>query len=962
MTTHSRLGIVATALVVIAAFPELAGRGGTAGFTVTFPLEQQLDSLVPAVAPVLTPRPAAVAGVARPVVSLNGTWQFSPADGVAARPIEVPGEWAMQGFEVPAGGFAAYTRQFEVPADWEGKAVKLRFDAVHAVSEVLVNGLAVGGHEGGFVPFELDVTKAVHPGVNEIVVRVQSESIADSVACISQYAAHQVGGLIRKVTLFAVPPAYVSKLWYAAVVTGADARLVVHTEVAAAGAGAGVVVAHRLVDPSGRRVATARGDVPMLVKAARLWTPETPDLYLLETTMTVGGKPVQVLRQRLGLREVRVVGNRVLVNGHPIKLVGINRHEVHPLRGRSLTPELCRRDAELFRAANVNLVRTSHYPPSEEFLDACDELGIFVESEAAICWVQHGASPYWKTNDHLNPKFFPYLLRATRDNIAAHAVHPSVLMWSLGNESLWTPLFAKVLEVAKTDDPTRPFTFHDQAWGDYNNAGSTADIANYHYPGEDNSGEWSRLPRPVWFGEYAHLQCYNRRELVTDPWIREDWGRPLARMVDLMWEQPGALGGAIWSGVDDVFHMPNGDIRGYGHWGPIDGWRRQKPEWLGMKNAYTPFRVLKAEVAPGRPIVLTVQNRFSFTDLGGVRLAWNVNGGATSVLKTTLAPHAKGVVTIPVKRGKAGDRVTLTVTDRRGVEVAREVFTIPGAPVSSAGARPAPAYAGNPLAALSRATEAIELPEQFRVLRPLPMVLPLNDEGGSTGPAGRQLANEIDPFTPVPPDSVVSGPDIRGADVVYGVSSAGVSGSISIRPVGDAGEFEVSYRLDVLADVDPRQWGLVFTLPLEFDTLRWVRDAQWSWYPEDHIGRPAGTAHADQVARRIIEEPGKALTGPWSLDANALGTNDFRSTKGRIREAGLSARDGRSFQVVSSDASQSVRAWVDGDRIRLLVAGFNTGGDDHFFDTHYAAERRPLKKGATISSSFRLVLRKSLRE
>jgi beta-galactosidase/beta-glucuronidase len=124
----------------------------------------------------------------------------------------VPGEWAMQGFEVPPGGFATYTREVEVPADWSGTIVKLRFDAVHAVCEVLVNGQAVGGHEGGFVPFELDVTKAIRPGRNEIRVRVQSESIADAVSCISQYAAHQVGGLIRKVTLFAVPQASVSTL------------------------------------------------------------------------------------------------------------------------------------------------------------------------------------------------------------------------------------------------------------------------------------------------------------------------------------------------------------------------------------------------------------------------------------------------------------------------------------------------------------------------------------------------------------------------------------------------------------------------------------------------------------------------------------------------------------------------------------------------------------------------------
>jgi beta-galactosidase len=962
MSDKSRLRILAATLVVFAACPQPAGPAGTRVSAAALSLEQQLDALVVTARPQLTPRPAIVAGVAKPLMSLSGSWEFSPANRVPARPIEVPGEWAMQGFEVPAGGFATYTREVEVPADWQGQTVKLRFDAVHAVCEVVVNGQSVGGHEGGFVPFELDVTKAIHPGRNEIVVRVQSESIADSVSCISQYAAHQVGGLIRKVTLFAVPTAHVSNLWYETTVAGGDARVVVHTELPSSVAGSGLVVDHRLLDQSGRRAAVAGGDAPLLVKAARLWTPETPDLYVLETTLRAGGKPMQILRQRVGLREVRVTGNRVFVNGRPIKLVGINRHEVHPLRGRSLTPELCRRDAELFRAANVNLVRTSHYPPSEEFLDACDELGIFVESEAAICWVEHGASPYWKTNNHLDPKFFPYLLRATMENIAAHRTHPSVLMWSLGNESLWTPLFAKVLEVAKKDDATRPFTFHDQAWGGYNNAGSTADIANYHYPGENNSAEWSKLSRPVWFGEYAHLQCYNRRELMTDPWIREDWGRPLVRMVDLMWEQPGALGGAIWSGVDDVFHMPNGDIRGYGHWGPIDGWRRQKPEWLGMKNAYTPFRVFKSDVAPDRPIVLTVQNRFNFTNLRDARITWATSGGGRGTVKASLEPHGKGTVTVPVKGARAGDKVTLTVTDRRGVEVAREVFTVPDPLEATAPAQPDRPPTGAPLAALARAAEAIGLPEQYRMLRPLPMLLPLNDEGGNTGPAGRQLANEIEPFTAVPPDTVVSGPESRGADLVYRVSTAGVSGSISIRPVSDAGAFDVSYRLEILADVDPRQWGLVFTLPLEFDTLRWVRNAQWSWYPDDHIGRPAGSAHADAVARRVIEEPGKALTGPWALDANALGTNDFRSTKGHVREAGLSARDGRSFQVVSPDASQSVRAWVDGDRIRLLVAAFNTGGDDHFFDTHYAAERRPLKKGATISSSFRLVLRKSLRE
>jgi len=375
----------------------------------------------------------------------------------------------------------------------------------------------------------------------------------------------------------------------------------------------------------------------------------------------------------------------------------------------------------------------------------------------------------------------------------------------------------------------------------------------------------------------------------------------------------------VWSGVDDVFHMPNGDLKGYGHWGPIDGWRRQKPEWLGMKNAYTPFRVLKADVAAARPIRLTVQNRFNFTNLKDTRIAWERNGTSMGVLNADIEPHATGDVVIP-----------------------------------AAGAR-----AGDPLAALAAATREIGLDDEHRLLRPVPMVLPLNREGGVATGAGTQLANEIAPFTPISANTVLSAGERRGDEVVFTVSGSEIVGTISVRPTGERGAFDISYRLEVLADVNPRQWGLVFTLPRPFDTLRWTREAQWGWYPDDHIGRPTGTARANPVARRLVEEPRGVMTGPWSQDANALGTNDFRSTKAQIREASLTALDGRTFQVFSPDASQAVRAWVDGDRIRVLVAGFNTGGHDQFFATHYAAERRPLAKGAAIASTFRIVLARS---
>jgi hypothetical protein len=188
-----------------------------------------LDKLVLPL-PRITPRPARVEGVASPLLSLNGTWQFAAGEAAAFKPIEVPGEWAMQGFTVPAGRAGRYRHKFTLPADWRGKNVRLRFDAVHAVCGVRVNGKDVGGHEGGFVPFEFDVTRFVGTGENTLEVDVRSESVADSIACMSQYAAHQVGGIVRKVSLLCLPSTHLARQWHETKVDGTAVRLTIHSE------------------------------------------------------------------------------------------------------------------------------------------------------------------------------------------------------------------------------------------------------------------------------------------------------------------------------------------------------------------------------------------------------------------------------------------------------------------------------------------------------------------------------------------------------------------------------------------------------------------------------------------------------------------------------------------------------------------------------------------------------------
>ena len=304
------------------------------------------------------------------------------------------------------------------PPTGAGQRIKLRFDTVHSDCRVFVNGREVGAHEGCFTAFELDLTDAVKPGRNTLALAVKNESIADTLASATQYAAHQLGGITRKVQLFALPPV---NLAGQIVETKFDekfenATLALKLSVAdeSPAQATGRISVRATLFAGAKTVVTATRDVPagsgavelsLPVAAPKKWDSEHPNLYLLKTELLAGDRLMEEISQRVGFRQIEVRGNQLFVNGTPVKLRGACRHEVDPMRGRSLTPETWRQDAELFRAANVNYIRTSHYPPPEEFLDWCDEYGFFVECEAPLCWVQHGANSIWQKWNYQDKSF-----------------------------------------------------------------------------------------------------------------------------------------------------------------------------------------------------------------------------------------------------------------------------------------------------------------------------------------------------------------------------------------------------------------------------------------------------------------------------------------------------------------------------------------------------------------------------
>lgn len=916
--------------------------------------------------PRLSPRPAET-------VSLNGTWQLQ-----GRFPVKVPGELVMQGYPVHEAETMVYSRLLDIPAAWKGQRIKVRFDAVSSHATVLVNGVEIGTHEGGFAPFEFDITHALRGVRDTLTVKVQALTVSDYLGCVSQYAVHTVAGMLRKVSLFALPPVNIADL---TVVTAFDkdyknATLRINSGIAnESGENASTALRFKLKDASGHTVfvktteetpAVPRANLPQAhafaVKAPRHWSPESPYLYHLQVELLQGGTPVHVTSQKIGFRQVEVRGNELLVNGRPVKLRGVNRHDAHPLTGRSLAPGLDLQDALLFRNANCNYIRTSHYPPSEEFLQAADSLGLFVESEAALTWIQHHASPIWQIWNYTDEKFLPVMIAANAGNIAAGKNHPSVIIWSLGNESRWSPLWVKVNAFVKQMDASRPTTFHDQCWGDFNNAGSKADIAVHHYPGIDGASAAARSARPVLFGEYAHLACYNRRELATDPGVRAAYGAPLVMFYDSIYHYKGSLGGAIWSGVDDIFHLPGGEIVGYGPWGPVDAWRRPKPEYTGMKKAYEPvrFTVLRDE---GAQLELKIENRYDFTSLENVSITAN---GAR--LATKIAPGKSGIVRIRKKNGA----VHLKVTDPRGFVCVEELYRdavpevrqqrimnvewkeVPGGfEVNQGPYTWTISKTKGLIGSLRRGSDTLMLQG------PVICVVPMNsDDGGKPNVAGETYQANIHPLktyplytlfaTKITPSVSSTGARIE-ADLVFTTGKGR-----QIYQFTTSGELIVSYEMKYEGkDNNPYQYGLLFRLPRHYEKMKWERKGEFTVYEADDIARTSGEALLNARNTGTVEVHGEHPAGSWKDDANELGSNDFRSTKRNVTRVTLTGRNGNPLTLQSAGKQHS-RTWLQDGSVHWLIADYTNNGSEKFYSTPHSNGRinirnQQLKGTTTIS-------------
>lgn len=870
-------------------------------------------SHTPDAEPRLLPTPESVSGVDAPVTVLTTGWVYctQPDQGFAApdadvsdwAQITVPGEPSMQGFSVSSdveAGYRLTLPRIVVPP--QCRAV-LRFDGVYNQARIWVNGHLARTHLGGFTRFECDVTAMLNADA-ENVLAVGVTDRSDSVSTASNYAFHCIGGILRPVSVLIVPETLVEEL-HVSTPVDEDGHPSLTLDLRLGGDHQDAELGVELTDPTGSPVDLGAGaagiaaapdgsvHVQFPVNDAELWSDENPALYDLRITVS-GARPVSY-RQRIGFRTVEVRGNTLLVNGRKTILRGVNRHDIDPALGRSSDGTLERRDLELFRAANINFVRTSHYPPHPALLEAADELGIYLEVENGVCWAGQFGWP--ATQD--DPRFLAEYIEPLAEMIAVARNHASVIIWSIGNESTWGENFVRSHELVQSLDSSRPIIMSFE--------GGPEDILSSHYPAY--GADLGSAGKPVLHDEVVHVPVYQSGDLRRDPGIHADWAVSIADFAERLHGSDGGLGIAIWSGVDEQFSLPGG-IVGFGPWGLIDIWRRRKPEWWAVRSAFSPVRlgIAAGRAASNASGEVMVGNAYSTRRLSELVFEWRLSDGSTTrAAGPDVAPGEETGVCIP-----AG-AVELAVIDGARV-IDHRLLVSPGGHDTHESAIAAP--------------QLTETEEAFVIT---------GDQGSfrieidrSSGSIRRAMIGEqpVEVGGPIPSiEGIQLGPwspeqvDVTAAEATVNVRVSGSSGPLRATFdlfVDGTGMIRLEYSLSMPAGgANGRilEAGMELQLGTSASVTEWVAGASGAIAGEEYLRRPRGRAVRDARPdpQRMGDEAAswnEVRAGSIDRSARDRWSKDFRAARTDVRR-----------QIITDDSGAGIEVLLDGDHSTRLAPG-----------------------------------------
>ena len=428
----------------------------------------------------------------------------------------------------------SYRRTFDLPADWKGQEVYFHVGSATSNLSVWVNGQYVGYSEDSKVAAEFNITKYLKKGSNLIAMQVMRW-------CDGSYLEDQdfwrFTGIAREVYLYARPKVHVEDFFINADLKNDYQEGQLSGEVKIASA-KGKTLELQLIDPQGKEVernsTTMFNNGPFTFSFGSLgnvkkWTAETPNLYTLIMTLKQGDQVLEVIPQRVGFRHIEIKGGQLLVNGQPILIKGADRHELDPDGGYIVSVERMIQDIKIMKYLNINAVRTCHYPDDPRWYDLCDEYGIYLTAESNL--ESHGMG-YGEGTLAKRADFAKAHIERQEGNVISFKNHPSIIVWSLGNEAGYGPNFEKAYDWVKAYDQTRPCQF-EQARHD----GKT-DIFCPMYMGYEDCEKYAKgdNPRPLIQCEYAHAMGNSIGG------FKEYW--------DIIRKYPKYQGGYIWDFVD----------------------------------------------------------------------------------------------------------------------------------------------------------------------------------------------------------------------------------------------------------------------------------------------------------------------------------------------------------------------------------------------------------------------------
>lgn len=690
--------------------------------------------------------------------SLNGMWKFHWVSWPQARPVDfykpaydvsgwdeipVPSNWQLLGYgtpyyrnlgytfkrdfpkvmSTPPKNFTAYEernpvgsyrRDFDVPADWNGRQVFIAFDGVDAGFFLWVNGHKVGYSENSRNVAEFDITKFINPGRNMVAVEVYRYTTGSYVEDQDMW---RLSGIFRNVTIWSAPVTHIRDFF---IKTNLDDNYINATMDVTAkikNYGSKPAKASKLLVTvyDGERVVASYSPVngvPALkpgeevpvrlsfpVENPEKWTAETPKLYTTVLTLQRGKNVIEILSARTGFREVEIKGRVFLANGVPVKLKGVNRHENWPDVGHAVTREQMIRDLELIKQGNCNHVRTSHYSDDPLWYELCDEWGVWLVAEANVeC---HGNSGKFDEE----PRMKAAIIDRNVANTENFKNHPSVIIWSLGNENgRGGSNFRAAMAAIKEIDGTRPVHYEGFGIGRVN----PADIDSRMYTNipqvETIALTDTAYTKPFYMCEYAHAM-FNSMGAIGE-------------YNDVFDKYESILGGAIWEWQDQGIwnrRDPSRVILAYGggfgefpndkyfiHKGVVASDRSLKPHYPEMKKAYQWIGITEEDLAAG---TIKIKNKYQFISLKDFDASWTLSENGTLIgsgkfTSPDLKPGKETSLRIPfeISDPKPGAEYFLRISFKlskdeiwaaRGYEIASHQFLLPVKSPVAAEAKPA---------------------------------------------------------------------------------------------------------------------------------------------------------------------------------------------------------------------------------------------------------------------------------